>query len=70
MNIGDTFNISLGYHYGGMVTEKQRNVHKFKVIDIISDKHHSEKDILVCEEVDYGYKECFHRIELEGKLCK
>lgn len=67
MNIGDTFNINLGYHYAGMVTEKQTNSHTFKVINIFKNKSHSEKDLFVCEEVDCGYKECFHRIDLEGK---
>ena len=67
MNIGDTFNINLGYHYAGMVTEKQTNQHRFEILKIYPDKYNEKKDLFLCEEVDYGYKECFHRIDLEGK---
>lgn len=67
MNIGDTFKINLGYHYGGMTTSKNTNEHRFKVVGIIKDNMNEKKDLMVCEEMDYGYKECFHRIDLEGK---
>lgn len=67
MNIGDTFKISLGYHGGGMMTTKSQNEYRFKVVEIIKDNMNEKKDLMVCEEMDYGYKECFHRIDLEGK---
>jgi hypothetical protein len=35
------------------------------VIEINKDECDEKKDVLVCEEVDFGYKECFHRMDVE-----
>lgn len=67
MNIGDTFNISLGYHYGGMLSSKSTNKYRFKIIDIKHDDISWKKDLMICQEIDYGYKECFHRMDLEAR---
>jgi hypothetical protein len=65
MNVGDEFEIYLGYHLTGAISSKQKNKHKFRVIEINNDKCDEKKDVLVCEEVDFGYKECFHRMDVE-----
>ena len=64
MEIGDTFEKYLGYHYAGKIIEKDTNRHVFRVVDIVQNVNR-KKDLLICVEVDYGYKECFHRMDVE-----
>lgn len=59
MNIGDTFEINLGYR-------SELNQHRFKVVKIYPDSINTKKDLLICKEIDLGYKECFFRMDLEG----
>ena len=58
----------LHYHDGGYVMKKSYSNYQFRVIKIYPDKVSFMKDLVLCEEANYGYRECFHRMDLEGLM--
>lgn len=70
MNIGDTFSINLSCYHNGVLSDRNLKQAQFKILDILRDNKNEKKDLFLCKEMNYGYRECFHRIDLEGKLCK
>lgn len=47
----------------------QINSRKYKLIKVYKDKNSSLKDKILVEN-EYGYKECFHRIDLKNKSAR
>ncbi len=37
----------------------------YTILDIYHDDINEKKDLILCEE-EHGYRECFHRMDLEG----
>lgn len=68
MEVGDTFEREMLYHDGGYTSQRKKSNHVFRVIKIYQDGVNEKKDLFLCEEDELGYRECFHRMDLEG--CK
>lgn len=67
IQVGDIVHKSTKYGYGDKVTIRS-NEHIFIVIKIYPDEKDDKKDIMLCKDVNYGYRECFFRMDLrEGK---
>lgn len=47
----------------------QINGKNYEVIKVYTNKINSLKDLILCEN-EYGYKECFHRIDLQNKSAR
>ena len=43
---------------------------KYKIIKKYPDKVSYMKDLYLCEEVHFGYRECFHWMDIEGMIIK
>ena len=57
-----------GYYTHGKITNKEHEKHKYRIIKIYPNEISYMKDLVLCEEVLYGYKECFHRMDLGGLI--
>ena len=63
IQIGYIVHKNLKYGYGDKITTRNKD-HTFEVLDIYPDEKETKKDIMLCKDVDYGYKECFFRMDL------
>ena len=63
MNVGDSLK---------HITRRGRGINfrlhekNYTILDIYPDDVNEKKDLILCEEVTCKYKECFHRMDLEG----
>lgn len=64
IHIGDIVHKNLKYGYGDKVTTRNKD-HTFEVLNIYPDEKNSKKDLILCLDIDYGYRECFFRMDLK-----
>jgi len=65
INIGHRFVKSTGYHDGKLHENNGGRNHYWEVIEIYPNKISFMKDILLCKELNLGYKECFFRMDVK-----
>ena len=61
--VGDIVRKNVKFGFGDKVTTRS-NDHFFKVLDIYPDEKETKKDIILCRDIEYGYRECFFRMDL------
>ena len=66
MKIGEKKLIKKGYYTHGKLTTKEMESHVYKILKIYPDDINEKKDLILCEDVKTGVRECFHRMELEA----